>query len=486
MAKTNLRERTISAMIWSSMGTFGTTIVNFVSNMVLARLLMPEDFGCIGMLQIFISVGDTFVTAGFGQALIQKKNPTHLDYSTVFIWNMVASVVLYFILFISAPAIGAFYKMPLLCSVLRVQSLNLILFAFIVVQNNQMRKLLMFKELSIRNIVAALSGTVVAVIMALFGFGVWSLVASSLVSGIASIFLLWNMSSWRPSLEFSWKSFRELFSFGGLIAISTIVEKVYNNIQGVIIGRWYSAIDMGYYSQAAKLEQVPNHALSQVVSQVSYPVFSQLQDSIPALRQGVRKNIRSLVFINFPLCLLLFVVASPLIHLLYGMKWDASIPYFRLLCISGMIYSTNAMNNNVVKALGKGNVFLFSQLLKRAIGLILIFIGATKGIYGLLCAVIISSYLNFIINSVVNKRLIGYGFVSQIKDIGGTLLVALFSTLISLFFGYCFSINQYVLLVIQVVLFCLSYLFISLSFKLEAYYTYKSIILDYYIRFTHK
>ena len=216
----SLKVKTISSMLWSTLGKFGTMGIQFITNMVLARLLMPADFGTIGMLSIFIVLAETFIIGGFGQALIQKKNPTHIDYTTVFYWNLIASVVMYGLLYFFSPIISRFYEMPQLGSVVRVYGLVLIISAFSIVQNNQLQKNLRFKDLSMRNITAASFGTAVSIVMALYGFGVWSLVASHLVNAIISVVLLWRLSSWRPTLNFSWQSFRELFSFGSLMALS--------------------------------------------------------------------------------------------------------------------------------------------------------------------------------------------------------------------------------------------------------------------------
>ena len=293
MSGNNLNNRVVDAMLWNSFGKFGTVLITFISNMVLARLLMPEDFGYIGMLTIFISISDVIAIGGFGQALVQKKSPTHIDYCTVFYWNLFASTLLYAILFLCAPLIADFYNMSLLCPIVRVQSLTIIIHAFVVIQNNQLQKTLRFKEYATRNVVAALAGSTVAIFMAFRGFGVWSLVASSLVSGVCSVLLLWKMSDWRPSLAFSWRSFKELFAFGGMVALSDLFEKIYSNIQGLIIGKLFSAKEMGYYSQAYKLEQIPVNTFTQTVAQVSFPMFSELQSDKKEVKNAMKKNIAS-------------------------------------------------------------------------------------------------------------------------------------------------------------------------------------------------
>lgn len=476
MSDKNLKTKTVSAMVWSSVGKFGAMGISFVSNMVLARLLMPQDFGLIGMLHIFIAISEVFILGGFGQALIQKKNPTHIDYSTVFYWNLFASILIYFILYLCGPAISRFYNMPPLCKVLRIQSLVLIISAFSVVQSNQLMKQLRFKALSVRSLVAAFAGTTVAIIMAFKGYGVWSLVASSLVSSFISVILLWSQSKWRPTLEFSWYSFKELFTFGGLMALSSLVDKLYTELQGLIIGKKYSASDLGYYSQAHKLEQVPTSAVSQIVSQVSFPVFSALQDDRQKLLAGVRKNLSAVSYLNFALSILLIVVGAPLIRLVYGPNWDPAIPYFQVLCFASIMYTANSLNNQVIKALGKSNIYLYANLAKRGIGISLIFVGALFGIWGLLGAVALNSFIFYIISASINKRLLGYGIPQQLRDIGGNFLVALVTGVLAYLLGIFFPINQYVMLVIQILFYAAVFMGLSKLFNLRAYKTYMEVL----------
>ncbi|MBO4488818.1 MAG: lipopolysaccharide biosynthesis protein [Bacteroidales bacterium] len=474
----SLRNRTISGMIWAGIGKVGALGISFITNMILARLLMPEDFGCIAMLYIFIAISSIFVSGGLGSALIQKKEPTHIDYTTVFYWNIVMSVIFYLILFFTAPAISRMYEMPQLQNVLRIQSLVLLILPFSMVQSNQLQKQMRFKELSTRNICATFAGMVVSVVMAFMGFGLWSLVASSLMSSFTSVILLWSMSSWRPSLEFSFASLKELFSFGGLMLVSSLVESIYTNLQSFIIGKFYSAQDLGYYGQARKLEEIPTNALSSVVNDVSFPAFSSLQDDKSHLKHSLRKTIKTITYLNMPLFALLIVIASPLIHLLYGMRWDTSVPYFQILCLSSMIYTLNTLNTNVIKSLGRSGVYLIVQLSKRLIGIGLIIYGFHYGIFGLLWAIASVGYICFFINAAVNRKLIGYGIWDQMKDVGVYYLTSLAIGAGVYFLGQAMPVNQYLLMVIQIILFCGLYLLVSHFGRFEGYQTYKGIVLE--------
>jgi O-antigen/teichoic acid export membrane protein len=471
----NLKDKTVFGMMWGAVGKVGTLTINFLTNLVLARLLMPEDFGAIAMLAIFLAVSNIFIQGGLGAALIQKKNPERRDYSTVFYWNLAVALVFYLILYVSAPLIADYYALPLVKPLLRVQSVVLIIQSFSIVQYTQLQKQMNFKALSIRNMAAALAGTLIAIPLALRGFGPWSLVASAILASIVNVLLLWKMSSWRPSWEFSLDSLTSLFSFGGLMLLSSLAETLYTNLQGLIIGKRFSASDLGYFSQAKKLEEIPVTGLSSIVNDVTFPAFSSLQDDSERLLAGVRKSTKALTFLNFPMMILLMIVAQPLICLLYGSKWEASAPYFQILCISGLIYAVNTLNTNVIKSLGKGKIYFTIQILKRMIGIALILIGMKFGIFGLLWAVASVAYISFIINALVNKKLINYGIFRQLRDFGAVLLLALLVGSLTYALGRILPCHIYLTMLIQIILYAGLYLLIAKWLKMEELNTYLGI-----------
>ena len=271
---TNLKQKAVSGMIWTALQRYSTMLIQFISGIILARLLTPYDYGCIGMLMIFMVLAESFIDGGFGSALIQKKQPTQEDYSTIFWWNLGMAVVLYVVLYFSAPAIAWFYDIPLLCDVLRVQGLILFIYAFNIVQRNQLQKKLNFKILSIVTISTSIISLTVTVLMAYHGYGVWSLVTQHILTALIPALVFWFYIKWRPRLTFSWHSFRELFSFGFYMFLTHLVNQFGNQFQGLLIGRFYNPSIMGLYSKAQATEKLSSQSISQVLTQVTYPLYA--------------------------------------------------------------------------------------------------------------------------------------------------------------------------------------------------------------------
>lgn len=479
----SLKEKTVSGMIWTSFGKFGSMFIAFIANLILARLLSPNDFGCVGMLAIFIAISQTFIEGGFGSALIQKKKPEHIEYTTIFYWNLFISVLFVFGIYFLAPSVARFYKIPLLEDVLRVQSLVLVINAFSVIPVNILVKQLQFKALNIRNVIAALSGMIVAIIMAFNGFGVWSLVYNNLMISAVNVILLWTITSWRPTFEFSWGAMKGLFNFGGLILCSNLVETLYTNIQGLIIGRVFSAKDLGFYTQAKKLEEVPNSGFSSIVNTVTFPIYSELQDDKQKMRYGVHRSLVSITYLSIPLMIILIVIAEPLFTLLFTAKWLPSVPYFQILCVFGILWCVNTINTNLVKALGHGKIYFSIQFLKRFIGIFMIFVGVQFGMHEMLWAYTLTGYLSFFINAYFAGKLIQYGIWMQIKAIGPVLLLsAVAGGITCLVFKWIIVNNLVLQLLFPVSMFFGIYVSSSFFFKIEGFEIFKEILFDKYIK----
>lgn len=471
---TSLKQQTISGMIWSTLQRFGTMGISFISNIVLARLLSPNDYGCIGLLAIFIVVAETFINGGFGAALIQKKSPTKEDYSTVFFWNIIVAILLYIILFWGAPYVAHFYKIPLLSSVLRVQSVILLIHALSIVQLNLLRKQLKFRKLSIIQIGATTISVIVAIILAYQGCGIWTLVIQQLLTALVVTLALWMTTEWKPILCFSKKSFRNLFGYGSFLLLSNLLNDICDNLQGLIIGRKFSAIDMGFYSQARKLETIPTTSISQVVNLVAFPVYSRFQDDKEKLHNIVRKSLRMMNFLNFPLMILLFVIADNLIVFLFSDKWIESIPYFRILCLSGLVNCIQSVNYQVVCAVGKSRIIFRWNIFKRIAGIIAILIGMNFGVIGILWGMVFGFYLTALVNIMIASPFTNYSLTLQIRDI----LPSLLNSIIAAFFSY-YSVRY-------IELNCVSSLSIQTIVYIGLYVTiaklFNSIELDEYIK----
>lgn len=480
MAEKSLKDKTISGVLWSAIQKFGTLGISFVSNIVLARLLSPDDYGCIGMLAIFIAVSMTFIDGGFGSALIQKKVPTQEDYSTIFWWNLFVSIVLYVLFYLASPWIADFYKIEKLNDLLRIQGIVLIINSFNVIQVNQLRKKLKFKLLAIVNVVSSVVSVIIAIIMAWKGMGVWALVANQLLHSSFNTILLWLTTGWYPSLCFSFKSFKSLFGFGGFMLLSNIINTICDNIHGILIGKILSPSILGYYTQSRKLEEIATSSISGVVNQVAYPVFSDKQREKKSLITILSKFITFISFCVFPLMILLILVAEPLITVLYSDKWIECVPFFKILCIAGLAISLQMINYNAVAAVGQSAVLFKWTIIKRSIGLTLNILGIVLfGIYGLLFANVLTAYILYIINSYLVSQYVGYKIKDQLKDIMPTLVISVVSYfLTSICQTQLSNFDIYLILIFTILIFFVIYFILSRFFNRNIFNIFFSVTYD--------
>lgn len=349
--------KTFVGIIWASCQRFGTMGVSFISNLVLARLLTPKDFGAVGMLLFFISISNVFIDSGFGSALIQKKNTTSKDYSSIFVINIAISVSLYVVLYFAAPLIAKFYNVSILSALLRVEGLVLIGNALCIVQSTILRKRLDFKRLAIANLTGNTAGTIIAIIAAYNGCGVWSLVIRVLSVSYITSACLWSVSEWNPKFEFDFGRIKNLFGFGGFMLMSTGLNSLASNLQTLIIGKLFHQRTLGLYTQAMNLRNVAADSLQGVIGQVLFPDYASMQDK----KEITAKLNRSFYIISYftsALLILLIIIGEPLILCLYTDKWEASVPFFQILCVGGIFYAIQDVNYYVIAARGKANCWL--------------------------------------------------------------------------------------------------------------------------------
>lgn len=477
MAKNDLKQKAASGMVWTALQKYSTMGIQFISGIVLARLLTPYDYGCIGMLSIFMVLAEAFIDGGFGSALIQKKRPSQEDYSTIFWWNISMAVLMYAILFFCAPAIARFYDIPLLCDVLRVQGIVLFIYALNIVQRNQLKKKLNFKVLSIVTISTSVISLIVTIVMAYKGFGVWALVVQNLVTASIPAVVFWFFIKWRPILIFSKDSFKELFSFGFYMFLVQLLERFSTQVTGLIVGKVYNPTALGYYSKAIGTEKLASHSISSIMTQVTYPLFAEAQNDRVMLGNMIKRLSTTISYITFPMMFLLLLIAKPLFVILYSEKWLQCVPYFQLLCISGLAACLQSANVQSILAIGKSRTMLIWTIVKRVVGLtfkiggLLIF-----GIYGLLIGVIINTWFSYFVNIYLVSKYIGYKWNQQLLDILPVGIVSVIALLFSFGCSYMIGLSMYWDGFVRLIVFLLVYLGWSFIFKPESYMYFLTIL----------
>lgn len=465
---TSIKEKAFSSVVWTTIQKFAGYIIQFISGVVLARLLDPQDYGCIGMLTIFMSLAGVFVDAGFGSALIQKKKPTQEDYSTVFYFNLGMSTVMYVVLFFAAPYIARFYHMELLCSVLRVQGVVLIINAFATIQTNQLMKQFRFKKIAIVTLITSIIALAVTIVMAYKKYGVWALVTQHILTALIPAIIYWLTNHWHPILKFSKESFKSLFNFGGYMLSMSLVTTIGNEIQGLLIGRVYNPSTMGFYSKARGTEKLASHTINNVLQQITLPIYSELQDDRRSLISAIKKLTTSVAYLTFPLMFLLIVIAKPLFVLLYSEKWLPSVPYFQVLCLAGVAGCLQFANNQAIAAIGKSREMFLWTLVKRSVGIGLIVGGlALFEMPGLLVGTVLQVWFMYVVNIYLVSKHIGYKWQQQIKDLLPILLLTLSAFGLSFLTNHLLGFNMYVNGIISIIVFVVVYYIGSKLFKFE-------------------
>lgn len=446
----SLKEKTITGILWSSIDSFAGQGIYFVFGVFLARILSPFEFGLIGILTIFITISQTIIDSGFRQALIRKNNCTQIDYSTVFYFNIIVSILFYFILFLSATYISNFFNEAILKDLIRVLGLVVIINSLAIVQGTILIKQLNFKIQARISIIASSIAGIISIYLAYVGYGVWSLVVLTLVRYTINTMLLWLWCTWKPLYYFSKNSFEELFSFGSKLMISGLIDTIYNNINYLVIGKYFSTIDLGYYTRADQFQALPSSNLQAIIGRVSYPALSNIQDDISKLKDSYRKIIKSTILITAILMFGMAAVARPMILTLIGEKWEQSIIYLQMLCFVGYFYPLHILNLDILKILGKGTLYLRLEIIKKILSIPIIIMAILWGIKIMIIGMIVSSLLSYYINSYWAGRYINYSFQEQIRDILPSTLLSLIMGIIVFIVGTLFVLPPLTLLIIQI------------------------------------
>lgn len=474
----SIKKKAIDGFRWSLIDNLSRQAITFIIGIILARILSPREFGLIGMTTIFIAVSNTFLDGGFGAALIRKKECNQDDYSTVFFYNLIVSVISYLLIVIFAGNISDFFKEPQLKTIIQVLGAVLIIDAFAMIQQTILIKRIDFKLQTRISVISNVVSGVIGVILAYSGFGVWSLVFKRLAGSLLSAIFLWIWNKWIPSLVFSIKSFKEMFSFGSKLLLSKLIQTVYRNIYLLIIGKYFSAKDLGYYTRADQFSTLPIGSFTIVIERVTYPVLSTIHDDVQQMKSAYKRLIKSTALISFMMMLGLAVVSKPLILTLIGEKWLSSVAYLQLLCLVGMFYPLHALNLNILNVLGRSDLYLRLGIIKKILAVPIIIMGIYFGIKIMILGMLVISFFAYYINSYWSGKFINYSILEQARDIFPSFLLASFTAATVYFIGILIDLKMGLLLGVQI----LSgiFIFISLSelMKFKDYRYLKKIILD--------
>ncbi|WP_340153100.1 lipopolysaccharide biosynthesis protein [uncultured Marivirga sp.] len=412
----SLKATATRGVLWSAVNKFATQFMQFGIGIVLARLLLPSDFGLIGMLSIFIAISSTFIDSGMNSGLIQKQQRTDVDFSTVFVFNLVISAAFYLLLFISAPLIASFFNQPTLVPLTRVLGLNLIINAVAIVQRSKLTIAIDFKSLAIVQIVGVFVGGGVGLIVAFYGFGVWSLVIQTLLGALASTITLWYMSKWTPSLTFSKDSFKRLFGYGSKLLLAGLYAQAFHNIYNISIGKSYPAAELGYYTRTKNFADMTSGTIANILKQVTFPILAGLQDDKERMVSIYRKLIRMTSFFVFPVMVLLAILAEPIVMLLLTKKWATVIPLLQWMAFARLFYPISGINMNILNAVGRSDLFLKVDLSKAPLIIIALVITIPLGVKAVVIGHVVVATIAFFINAYLPGKYFGYGAIEQLKD----------------------------------------------------------------------
>lgn len=477
MSEESLRGKTVKGVGWSFIDSFAGQGITFLVGLVLARLLTPDEYGLIGIITIFIAVFNSIVDSGFSNALIRKTDAKDIDYNTVFITNLVVSVVLFFALFFSAPLIARFFDQPLLKPLSQVMASIVIINAFAIIQRTLLVKSIDFKTQTKVSLISSISSGVVGIAMAYCGYGVWSLAGQQLSRQLLNTLFLWIYSKWYPKFQFSWNSFRELFGFGWKLLASGLIDTLWREAYQVIIGKCYSPATLGQYARGQQFGSIFSTNLNSIVQRVSYPVLSSIQDDKERLKQAYRRVIKVTMLVTFTLMLGLAAISKPMILVLIGDKWLLAASLLPIICFQMVLYPLHALNLNMLQVQGRSDLFLKLEIFKKVVGIIPLLLGIFIDIYWMLWGSVLAGIFAYYLNSYYSGKYLSYSLWAQVKDImpsfGVAAVMAVITYLVSLL-----PLSPFVLLVLQIFTGTLVTIALCEIFKLEEYKEVKGMVLS--------
>ena len=472
------KQSVFSNMIWRFAERCGAQIVQFIVSIVLARILAPEAYGIIALVTVFTTILQVFVDSGLGNALIQKKDADDLDFSTVFYTNIVICLVLYIGIFIASPTIARFYDDLNLIPVIRVLSLTLVISGVKNVQQAYVSKKMIFKKFFFATLLGTIGAAFLGVIMAINGMGVWALVAQQLFNLSLDTIILWITVKWRPKLCFSFKRLKKLFSFGWKLLVSSLIDTVYNNVRQLLIGKLYSSADLAYYNRGKQFPNLIVQNINNSIDSVLLPTMSQEQDNKEKVKNMTRKAIKTSVFIMAPLMMGLAFTSKNVVTLILTEKWLECVPYLCIFCITYMFYPIHSANLNAINAMGRSDLFLKLEIIKKIVGIVLLLVTIKINVLAMALSLLVSSVISQIINSWPNKKLLGYSYIDQLKDILPSIMLAICMGVVVYIIGFI-KLPTILSLILQIIVGIIVYIVGVKILKIDTYEYLISVIKGY-------
>ena len=460
--------RALVNFIWRFAERCGAQLVTFIVSIVLARILTPSDYGTIALVTVFTTILQVFIDSGLSTALIQKKDADDLDFSSVFYFNFVICIILYLIMFVSAPFIADFYKDSSLVSIVRVISLTLIISGVKGVQQSYVSRHMLFKRFFFSTLGGTIFSAVLGIIMAYAGLGVWAIVFQQLSNNAIDTLILWITVKWRPIKKFSWSRLKNLLSFGWKILASSLLDTVYNNLRNMIIGKLYTSADLAFYNQGDKFPKLIVTNINTSIDSVLLPTMSNEQDNHVRVKDMTRRAIKISTYIMAPLMIGLAFCAKPIVQIVLTDKWLPCVPYLQIFCISYLFWPIHTANLNAIKAMGRSDLFLKLEVIKKFIGMILLLITMNISVMAMAYSLLISGLISQVINSWPNRYLLKYSYIDQIKDILPNIVMALIMGVFVYFISYL-NLSVLISLIVQIILGGLIYLVLSIFTKNDSF-----------------
>lgn len=470
-----IKLKTISGFFWRFGERICAQLVTFVVSVVLARILMPEDYGIIAIVSVFIAIADVFITSGLGTSLIQKKDADELDFSTALCAGFVIATVMYLLLFLSCPLIAKLYKNNLLIPVLRVMGLRFFISSINSVQQAFIARNMMFKNFFFATIIGTIVSAIIGIIMALKGFGVWALVVQQLVNPIIDTVVLLITVEWKSKIEFSYNRFKYIFSYGWKILGANLSGTFFSKLKSLIIGVKYTPSDLAYYNRGESLPVLVTSNITATLESVLFPAISKFQDDKEQLKKSVRRSMSLGSYVLLPLLFGLAATADKIVPILFSDKWIASIPFVRIICFQEITELLNSINLQAIKATGRSDILLKLEFIKKPIYLIIIFITIQYSPLLMAFGTAIYGFIAFFINSFPNKKILHYSFFEQIQDVKNSFFMSFFMGIAVYFSGNILK-NQYLSLILQVILGTIIYILLSLIFKNENFFYLRRLL----------